>query len=81
MIMFGYLNTTNDEESTQVQANIGHSGNSDVDVFTHIEVDTKPIAYAMLCSLYAQGKLSKNEFNLAVRKLEALMNRNKEQSN
>ncbi|MFB9757265.1 hypothetical protein ACFQDF_19010 [Ectobacillus funiculus] len=79
--MFGYFNTTNDEEPIQAQANIGHSGNSDVDVFTHIEVDTKPIAYAMLCSLYAQGKLSKNEFNLAVRKLEVLMNRNKQQSN
>ena len=79
--MFGYLNATTGEEPVQVQATIGHSGNSDVDVFTHIEVDTKPIAYAMLCSLYAQGKLSKNEFNLAVRKLEALMNRNKKQSN
>lgn len=75
--MFGYLNTTTDEEPIQVQANIGHSGNSDVDVFTHIEVDTKPIAYAMLCSLYAQRKLSKNEFNLAVRKLEELMSKNK----
>lgn len=79
--MFGYLNATSDEEPIQVQAKIGHSGNSDVDVFTHIEVDTKPIAYAMLCSLYAQRKLSENEFNLAVRKLEELMNRNKKQSN
>ena len=77
--MFGYLNTTTDEEPIQLQASIGHSGNSDVDVFTHIEVDTKPIAYAMLCSLYAQGKLSENEFNLAVRKLEELINRNKRQ--
>lgn len=79
--MFGYLNATTNEEPSQVQAKIGHSGNSDVDVFTHVEVDTKPIAYAMLCSLYAQRKLSKNEFNLAVRKLEELMNRNKKQSN
>lgn len=54
------------------QASIGHSGNSDVDVHVNIEVDTRPIAYAVLCSLLATKQLSQIEFETAVKKLEEL---------
>ncbi|MFP7479116.1 hypothetical protein [Terribacillus saccharophilus] len=50
---------------------VTHSGNADVDV--KVEVDTMPIAYAMLCSLLATKQLSEHEFNNAVRKLKNLV--------
>lgn len=53
-------------------ANIGHSGNSDVDVHVSIEVDTRPIAYALLCSMLATKQLSQSEFDTAVNKMEEL---------
>jgi hypothetical protein len=53
-------------------ANIGHSGNSDVDVQVSIEVDTRPIAYALLCSMLATKQLSQSEFETAVNKMEEL---------
>ena len=53
-------------------ANIGHSGNSDVDVQVSIEVDTRPIAYALLCSMLATKQLSQSEFDTAVNKMEEL---------
>jgi hypothetical protein len=52
------------------EAAINHSGNSDVDI--SIQLDTTPIAFAMLCSLLATKQLSNEEFELAVRKLEDL---------
>lgn len=54
------------------QASIGHSGNSDVDVHVNIDVDTRPIAYAVLCSLLATKQLSQSEFEIAVKKMEEL---------
>lgn len=54
------------------QSLIRQSGNSDVDV--KVQVDTTPIAYAMLCSLLATKQLSKEEFETAVSKLEDLTN-------
>ena len=36
---------------------VGHSGNSDVDLVVNIDIDTKAIAYGVLCSLYAKGEL------------------------
>jgi hypothetical protein len=57
-------------------ANIGHSGNSDVDVKVSIEVDTRPIAYALLCSMLATKQLSPSEFETAVKKLEELTGKN-----
>lgn len=54
------------------QSSINHSGNSDVDVI--VQIDTKPIAFAMLCSLLATKQLSNEDFELAVRKLEELAN-------
>ncbi|GLO64499.1 MULTISPECIES: hypothetical protein [Oceanobacillus] len=60
-----YSNDTQAIEST-----IRESGNSDVDI--SILVDTKPIAYAMLCSLLATKQLTRREFEKAVRELEEL---------
>lgn len=58
-------------------ASIGHSGNSDVDVHVNIDVDTRPIAYAVLCSLYATKQMSQVEFELAVKKMEELTDKSK----
>ncbi|PAV29585.1 hypothetical protein CIL05_10850 [Virgibacillus profundi] len=54
---------------------IRQSGNSDVDV--SVQVDTTPIAFAMLCSLLATKQLSNSEFESAVRKLEELTDNKK----
>lgn len=55
----------NDTRST-----IDYSGNSDVDI--EVNVDTTPIAYAMLCTLLATKQISDFEFKKAVRRLEDL---------
>ncbi|MFP7171569.1 hypothetical protein [Terribacillus sp. 7520-G] len=52
-------------------SNVAYSGNSDVDVI--VEVNTMPIAYAMLCSLRATKQISEFEFEDAVRKLKKLV--------
>jgi hypothetical protein len=54
---------------------IGHSGNSDVDLVVNVDIDTKAIAYGMLCSLYAKGELTEQELEQAVRKLDKLIER------
>lgn len=54
---------------------IGHSGNSDVDLT--VNIDTKAIAYSMLCSLYAKGDLNEEELENAIRKLDSLIERDK----
>jgi uncharacterized protein YegL len=56
---------------------VGNSGNSDVDLTVHIEIDTKSIAYGMLCSLYAKGEISDFELEKGLRKLEDLIDRDK----
>jgi len=56
---------------------VGHSGNSDVDLTVNIEIDTKSIAYGMLCSLYARGELTEHELEKGLQKLEKLMDENK----
>ncbi|WP_175073700.1 hypothetical protein [Terribacillus sp. AE2B 122] len=50
---------------------VANSGNSDVDVI--VEVNTMPIAYAMLCSLYATKQLSLTEFEDAIKNLKSLV--------
>ena len=59
-------------EDTRNQLSIGDSGNSNVDVNVIVEVDTMPIAFAMLCSMWASKQMSDADFELAVRKLEKL---------
>jgi hypothetical protein len=61
-------------DSHSNQSQIGHSGNSDVDINVNVQVDTMPIAFAILCSLLATKQLTNEEFDLAIRKLEVLSN-------
>lgn len=56
---------------------VGHSGNSDVDLTVNIEIETRSIAYGMLCSLYAKGELTDFELEKGLRKLEDLIGRDK----
>ncbi len=56
---------------------VEHSGNSDVDLTVNIDIDTKGIAYGMLCSLYAKGELTKLELYKAIQKLDKLIERDK----
>lgn len=51
------------------QSTITHSGNSDVTVQITIQVDVKPIAFAILYSLVASKQLSTEEFESALQKL------------
>ena len=56
---------------------VGHSGNSDVDLEVNIDIDTKAIAYGMLCSLYAKGELSEVELENAIQRLDTFIERDK----
>ncbi|GGN57436.1 hypothetical protein [Oceanobacillus indicireducens] len=55
---------------SDTRSTIDYSGNSDVDI--EVNVDTTPIAYAMLCTLLATKQISDFEFKKAVRRLEDL---------
>ncbi|WP_142384809.1 hypothetical protein [Bacillus sp. M6-12] len=68
-------------ENTKNNSAIGHSGNSNVDVHVSVEVDTRPIAYAMLCALLASNQLSNQQFETAVKKWEDLSDSKKKKSN
>lgn len=59
-------------ENLRNQLSVGDSGNSDVDVNVIVKVDTMPIAFAMLCSMWASNQMSDEDFERAVRKLEKL---------
>jgi hypothetical protein len=65
-------------KSDKNEANIGHSGNSDVDVYVNVHVDTRPIAYAMLCSLLATKQITKEEFHDALQHWEQLVEKSNE---
>ncbi|MCF6409861.1 hypothetical protein [Pseudalkalibacillus salsuginis] len=57
------------------QSAVNHSGNSDVDV--NITIDTTALAYAYACYMHASGKLSDEEFDRMIRKLDKLLEKNK----
>ncbi|MEH7335132.1 hypothetical protein V7161_21120 [Neobacillus drentensis] len=61
----------------QLNSLIRNSGNSDVDLTVHVDIDTKAIAYGMLCSLYAKGELTELELERAVQKLDRLIEKSK----
>ena len=63
--------------TNKLDAIVGHSGNSDVDLLINIDIDNKSIAYGMLCSLFAKGELTELELEKAVQKLDSLMERYK----
>ncbi|MGG0739205.1 hypothetical protein [Niallia taxi] len=58
-------------------AEINKSGNSDVDVYVNVEIDTKPIAHAILCTLLATRKISKKDFEEALANLEEITKNHK----
>ncbi|PLT35069.1 hypothetical protein [Bacillus sp. V5-8f] len=62
----------NDTDSNENNARIGHSGNSDVDIQLNVQVDTRPIAYAILCSLLATKQMTNEEFSAAVQKMDEM---------
>ncbi|WP_182916966.1 hypothetical protein [Bacillus sp. PK3_68] len=55
------------------QAEVENSGNSDVDIHVIVEMDTKPVAYAMLCSLLATKQINYKEFEDALKILDGLL--------
>lgn len=57
------------------KSSIGKSGNSDVDVNVNVIVDTTSIAFAYLCSMLATKKMTNDEFETAVQKLEEMTHR------
>ncbi|MFB6469035.1 hypothetical protein ACE38V_19980 [Cytobacillus sp. Hz8] len=61
----------------KLRSTVNHSGNSDVDLNLKIEIDTKAIAYGMLCSLFAKGDLTELELEKAIRKLDNLIERDR----
>lgn len=67
------------KNETKIKSLIKDSGNSDVDVNIQIEIETKSIAYAMLCSQYAKGDLNELEFERAIKKLKDVIDRDVKQ--
>jgi hypothetical protein len=69
---------SNSNENSRIKNNsesenfIGQSGNSDVDLKVDVNIDTTAIGFAMLCSLFATGQMTNEQFHIAVRKLEEL---------
>lgn len=57
----------------KVSSLIGNSGNSEVDLTVNIDIDTKAIAYGIMCSFYAKGDLSEQELEKAIQKLNTLI--------
>ncbi|MGD6819168.1 hypothetical protein [Metabacillus sp. 84] len=56
-------------------ASVSHSGNSDVDV--SVNVDTMPIAFALMYNMYASNQMSKQQFDEGIKKLKAFQSGNK----
>ncbi|WP_316569419.1 hypothetical protein [Neobacillus sp. YIM B06451] len=66
---------TKSQDKNENSSKIGHSGNSNVDVNVNIQIDTKAIAYALLCSSLARKEMTNEEFSFAIKKLEELMHK------
>lgn len=64
-----------------LNSHIGHSGNSDVDLTVNIDIDTKAIAYGVICSLYAKGELNDSQLEKAIQKLDSLIEKDKKKQN
>ncbi|NMD69278.1 hypothetical protein HHO41_03185 [Bacillus sp. DNRA2] len=60
---------TINEVKADVSSAVNHSGNSDVDVKVHVNLDTMPIALALLCLSYANKQITQQQFSEAVEKL------------
>lgn len=42
-----------------------------------LNIETKALAYGLLCSIYAKGEINEEELEKAVRKLDSLIERDK----
>jgi hypothetical protein len=62
-------------KSAESMSTINQSGNSDVDVNVSVEVDTMPIALAILCQAYIKKELTNQQLESAVDKLLDLTDR------
>ncbi|WP_188208119.1 hypothetical protein [Alkalibacillus aidingensis] len=62
-----------DPVENKVNTLLKDSGNSDVDLTVNVDINTKAIAYGMLCSMYAKGDLSDSELEDAIKKLDSLV--------
>lgn len=62
-------------EDNTLRSIVQDSGNSDIDLDIKIEIETKSIAYAMLCSLFAKGELTESELQDAIDKLDSIIER------
>ncbi|XQY91006.1 hypothetical protein ACNRWW_15960 [Metabacillus sp. HB246100] len=60
------------EENYYSQSTIEKSGNSDIDIYITIDLDVKPVAFAMLYSLLASKQLSTEQFEDAMKRLHEL---------
>lgn len=60
----------NDDYKTKSEIN--NSGNSEVDVHITIDIDVKPVAFAMLYSLLASKQLTEHQFEDALKRLQEL---------
>ncbi len=54
-----------------VQSKVSNSGNSTVNIDITVEVDVKPIAFAILYSLYVTNQLPEQELDKALKRLES----------
>lgn len=54
-----------------VQSKVSNSGNSTVNIDITVEVDVKPIAFAIIYSLYVTNQLTEQELDKALKRLEA----------
>ncbi|WP_051239577.1 hypothetical protein [Pontibacillus halophilus] len=61
-----------DEETYTSQSKIHSSGNSQVDLHISIDIDVKPIAFAMLYSLLAMKEVTAEEFEEAIKRMQEL---------
>jgi hypothetical protein len=52
------------------QAQLAHSGNSDVNIQIQLQIDLTPIAFTVLYALLAKKQISNEEFELALKRLE-----------
>lgn len=74
---FSWLRNASTQSPQSNKSSIDSSGNSDVNVDANIQVDTIPIAFAVLYYLLATKQLSHEEFEYALRKLLETTNKYK----
>ncbi|MED4530613.1 hypothetical protein [Metabacillus fastidiosus] len=73
-----YINRSGNSDDMGFNSSyINRSGNSDVDVNVNVEIDTMPIALALLCLSFANKQLTRKQFEAAVEELVEVTDRYK----